>query len=74
MNQAVPFSYAAHVEIEIGGRPYRGVHTRRAIKSAMTRAGVSVCWIRQGGTDGDGAPMKAQMYWAADLAHLRHLG
>lgn len=31
--------------IAINGVPYTGAHTRRAIRSAMTRAGTTVCTI-----------------------------
>jgi hypothetical protein len=31
--------------IEIAGEPYRGAHTRRAVRTAMTRAGVTECTI-----------------------------
>jgi hypothetical protein len=33
------------VAIEIDGKPYTGGHTRRAIRAAMTRAGVEECTV-----------------------------
>lgn len=42
---ANPVSGPRRMHIEIAGAPYAGSHTRRAIRAAMTRAGVDVCTI-----------------------------
>lgn len=34
--------------IEIAGRPYTGKHSRRAIRTAMTRAGAELCRVNGG--------------------------
>jgi hypothetical protein len=66
---AAPFIGPRLLRIEIDMVPYKGPHTRRAVKAAMTRAGVDFCVLDFGSIAG---PVLG--YRASDLAHVRLLG
>lgn len=42
---ANPVSGPRRLHVEIDGAPYAGAHTRRALRAAMTRAGVETCTV-----------------------------
>lgn len=59
---ANPVAVARRMHIEIAGVVYTGAHTRRAVRSAMTRAGVDTCTVN--GVEG---------YNKASLAYFHEL-
>lgn len=42
---ANPVSGPRRFHVELDGVPYTGAHTRRALRAAMTRAGVETCTV-----------------------------
>lgn len=75
MNQFVPTFGPACIQIIIGGKPYTGAFTRRAIKAAVTRARRGpLVGIRTVGTNGDGEEVGYLAYHTNALAYFVDLG